>query len=200
MERTRLIFINGAPGTGKSAVSRALQKMLPDCALLDGDDVWNLRPFRVTEKSKELAFANMSAVLKNYLASGLARNVVFCWVMHERRIAEELLRRIGHTGGFSLFTLTCEEEELKRRILEGERSGARRKGGLALALERARQVRENFPQAADTAGNASNVRAGDRRHSVFFGCGDTVFLRPAAGSEDDTRRGVRAGTGLFVGI
>ena len=48
--------------------------------------------------------------------------------------------------------------------------------------------------------NASNVRAGDRRHSVFFGCGDTVFLRPAAGSEDDTRRGVRAGTGLFVGI
>ena len=77
MERTRLIFINGAPGTGKSAVSRALQKMLPDCALLDGDDVWNLRPFHVTEKSKELAFANMSAVLKNYLASGLARNVVF---------------------------------------------------------------------------------------------------------------------------
>ena len=143
MERTKLIFINGAPGTGKSAVSRALQKMLPDCALLDGDDVWNLRPFRVTEKSKELAFANMSAVLKNYLASGLARNVVFCWVMHERRIAEELLRRIGHTGGFSLFTLTCEEEVLKRRILEGERSGARRKGGLALALERARQVREN---------------------------------------------------------
>ena len=123
MERTKLIFINGAPGTGKSAVSRALQKMLPDCALLDGDDVWNLRPFRVTEKSKELAFANMSAVLKNYLASGLARNVVFCWVMHERRIAEELLRRIGHTGGVSLFTLTCEEEELKRRILEGERSG-----------------------------------------------------------------------------
>lgn len=167
MERTRLIFINGAPGTGKSAVSRALQKMLPDCALLDGDDVWNLRPFRVTEKSKELAFANMSAVLKNYLASGLARNVVFCWVMHERRIAEELLRRIGHTGGFSLFTLTCEEEELKRRILEGERNGARRKGGLALALERARQVRENFPQAADTAGKTPQTCAREIADILF---------------------------------
>ena len=167
MERTRLIFINGAPGTGKSAVSRAVQKMLPDCALLDGDDVWNLRPFRVTEKSKELAFANMSAVLKNYLASGLARNVVFCWVMHERRIAEELLRRIGHTGGLSLFTLTCEEEELKRRILEGERSGARRKGGLALALERARQVRENFPQAADTAGKTPQTCAREIADILF---------------------------------
>ena len=32
-----LYFINGAMGVGKTAVSRALQKMLPDCAFLDGD-------------------------------------------------------------------------------------------------------------------------------------------------------------------
>lgn len=152
MKNARLIFINGAPGTGKSSVSRALQKMLPRCALLDGDDVWNLRPFSVTEKSRELALANMSAVLKNYLGSGLASNVLFCWVMHERPIPEELLRRIRHEGDFSLFTLTCGEEELKRRILAEEESGARRKGGLPLALRRAEQVQKNFPDALDTAG------------------------------------------------
>ena len=54
-----------------------------------------------------MVLQNIVFLLRQFLACSAYQNIVFCWVMHERRIAEELLRRIGHTGGFSLFTLTC---------------------------------------------------------------------------------------------
>lgn len=39
-----LIFINGAMGVGKTATSRELQKLLPNCVFLDGDWCWDMSP------------------------------------------------------------------------------------------------------------------------------------------------------------
>ena len=51
----KLIFLRGAMGVGKTTVARALQKLLPQAAFLDGDWVWDIAPFTVTEETCEMA-------------------------------------------------------------------------------------------------------------------------------------------------
>ena len=119
--RPNLIFLNGTMGAGKTATGRALQKLLPSCALLDGDDVWNFTPFRVNEKTKELAFCNIAAVLNNYLASGLFENIC-------RRLRGDYILRP--------FTLCVSEPVLRARLGRDIAEGRRDEGVLARALER----------------------------------------------------------------
>lgn len=142
--RPNLIFLNGTMGAGKTATARALQKLLPACALLDGDDVWNFTPFCVNERTKELAFANIAAVLNNYLACGLFENIVFCWVMQHREIAEELLRRLHGEYAYRPFLLCVSERELCARLERDIAAGRRDAGVLARALERL-PLYEHYP-------------------------------------------------------
>ena len=73
----RLILINGTMGVGKSAVSRCIQRLLPACALLDGDWCWNVHPFSVTEESKRRVIDHIVTVLHGYLGCADVQNVVF---------------------------------------------------------------------------------------------------------------------------
>jgi tRNA uridine 5-carbamoylmethylation protein Kti12 len=49
-----LIFINGTMGVGKTATSRELQKLLPNCVFLDGDWCWDMSPFIVNDETKKV--------------------------------------------------------------------------------------------------------------------------------------------------
>ena len=86
----RLILINGTMGVGKSAVSRCIQRLLPACALLDGAWCWNVYPFSVTEESKRRVIDHIVTVLSGYLGCADVENLVFCWVMQRRGVAESV--------------------------------------------------------------------------------------------------------------
>ena len=121
-----LYVINGAMGVGKTAVSRALQHLLPDCAFVDGDACWDIAPFRVTEVRKKLVFSNAAYLLNAYLACEEVQNCVFCWVMQRREIVETLLRKLSFEGvRLVRVTLTAREETLRARI-EGDIAAGRR--------------------------------------------------------------------------
>lgn len=113
----RLIMINGAMGVGKSAVSRCIQRLLPACALLDGDWCWNVHPFFVTEESKRRVMDHIVTVLRGYLDCADVKNIVFCWVMQRREIAESILARLplGDVK-VSRFTLTASPETVVARL------------------------------------------------------------------------------------
>ena len=121
-----LYFINGAMGVGKTAVSRALQKMLPDCAFLDGDWCWDIAPFRVTPAWKALVMENAARLLSAYLACGDVRSVVFCWVMQYRETVESLLSMLP-LGNVRLVrvTLTAQEDTLRARLSADIAAGRR---------------------------------------------------------------------------
>lgn len=150
MERTKLIFINGTMGAGKTAVCRALQKKIPPNVLLDGDDCRNMRPFAVNAATKVLVTDNICALLNNYIGSGLFDNVLFCWVMHERAIVDGLLGRLRGAYGFRLFTLTCSEKALRRRLAEDIAAGRRDAGIIERSLERAAHYQNMGGTAIDT--------------------------------------------------
>ena len=112
-----LIFINGTMGAGKTAVSRALQKRLEPCVFLDGDWCWDMRPFAVTEETKAVVTDNICAMLSNFLRCGAWENIIFCWVMQDRAIADGILSRLDLTNVQArLFTLMVSEDTLRARL------------------------------------------------------------------------------------
>ena len=121
-----LYLIGGPMGVGKTTVGRALQQMLPNCVFLDGDWCWDMKPFSVTDETKTLVMDNICHMLGNFLQCSVFENVVFCWVMHQQAIVEEILSRLPlqevqvHT-----ISLVCSPETLALRLQKDVDAGLR---------------------------------------------------------------------------
>ena len=134
-----LIFVNGTMGAGKTTVCRILKNKLPPSVFADGDDLWDMCPFIVNGRSKEMVLSNIAAVLSGFLQSGLFENILFCWVMHEESIVEDILSRLTRKDfRFFLFTLESDRDTLRERLAKDVEKGARSGGVFARSEERAK--------------------------------------------------------------
>ncbi len=130
-----LIIITGAPGIGKTAVGREVFERLSDCAWLDGDDVWRINPFEVTEHTKAIVIRNIPYVLRGYLEAGY-EYVLLTWVLHQQAIIDDVLAGLrGLDFEVRAFTLIAEEDVL----LDRWRARAGREQVPELVADRLRQ-------------------------------------------------------------
>ena len=121
-----LIFINGTMGIGKTTTSKELQKLLPKCVFLDGDWCWDMSPFIVTDETKNMVIDNISYLLNNFISCTEYENIIFCWVMHEQRILDDVLSRLNkHDCILYKFSIVCSEQSLIARITGDIRQGIR---------------------------------------------------------------------------
>lgn len=122
----RLILLRGPMGVGKTAVGRELQKLLPDCAFLDGDWCWDIRPFTVDEETKAMVLDNIRHMLTGYLRCGAVENIIFAWVMQEKEIVDAVCDGLPLSGvELHCFTLTAAEVALTTRLQRDIASGLR---------------------------------------------------------------------------
>ncbi|HNZ32722.1 MAG TPA: zeta toxin family protein [Candidatus Cloacimonas sp.] len=137
-----LILIGGAPGTGKSSVASQLYCRLKNSVWLDGDDLWRMNPFLVTEARKEMILNNAAFVLSSFIRESFSY-IIFSWVMHEPAIVQRLLEKISIRQYRLLhFNLLCSESTLMQHISTTDRDPG-------LCLERLRSIQENYPDAVD---------------------------------------------------
>lgn len=158
-----LIFINGTMGVGKSAVCRELKKLLPHNVFLDGDHCWDMTPFTVNETTCCMVLDNICALLNSFLKSGMFENILFCWVMHERGIIDEILSRLSGDFRFHLFTLECSEKELLRRLNGDIAAGIRSQDVVSRSLERAAHYKNMRSVCIDT----TNLSPLQTAHKIF---------------------------------
>lgn len=132
-----LICIAGTMGVGKTTTCRALQGMLPGCVFLDGDWCWDARPFLVNEETQALVIRNIAFLLRGFVDCTAYKTVLFCWVLHERDILEQILRAMG-PGGYRLHVLSliCAPEALEKRLGADVQAGLRAPEVLPRSLER----------------------------------------------------------------
>src|ERR1700759_108510 len=90
-----LIIVGGTMGVGKTATCRELQKILPRNVFLDGDWCWDMQPFAVTAETIAMVNGNIAHLLNSFLACSEFENVIFCWVLHEQRILDDLLAALN---------------------------------------------------------------------------------------------------------
>ena len=130
-----LIFISGPMGVGKTTISRALQKIMPNNVFLDGDWCWDMKPFVVSEERKKMVIENITFLLQNFINRGDYENIIFCWVMQEDEISRDILSQLdkNEVNVFE-FALICSPEALKKRICRDIENGVREEDVLERAL------------------------------------------------------------------
>ena len=132
-----LYLIGGTMGVGKTAVSKQLQKDLPNSVFLDGDWCWDAHPFQVTEETKAMVIDNICHVLNNFLACSAYENIIFCWVMHVQNIIDTILNNL-HTENVRIrcISLLVDETALRNRISKDVERGIRTVDVLERSLAR----------------------------------------------------------------
>ncbi len=122
----RLILVGGTMGVGKTTTCRELARLLPHNVLLDGDWCWQMTPFTVSEETQAMVMDNIAHLLGNFLRCSRLENVIFCWVMHEQRIIDDLLARLDTKGvAVCSVSLICTESALRARLLGDVAAGIR---------------------------------------------------------------------------
>lgn len=113
-----LYLIGGTMGVGKTSACQALKEMLPDSVFLDGDWCWDSDPFKATDETKAMVIDNICYLLNNFLRCSAYRNIIFCWVMHEQSIIDEIMQRLNLSDTTSVKTvsLVCSPEVLMARL------------------------------------------------------------------------------------
>jgi hypothetical protein len=121
-----LIIIGGTMGVGKTATCRELQKILPRNVFLDGDWCWDMHPFVVTDETKAMVNSNIVHLLNSFLACSEFENVIFCWVLHEQHILDDLINALNLNGCTThCFSLVSTEQALVERLNHDIAAGKR---------------------------------------------------------------------------
>ncbi len=112
-----IYLIGGTMGVGKTTVSQKLKKKLPNSVFLDGDWCWDADPFQVTEETKAMVMRNICFLLNSFLQCTAYENIIFCWVMHEQSIIDEIIDRLDTKDARVIkISLMIDETDLRKRL------------------------------------------------------------------------------------
>ncbi|TEB05596.1 hypothetical protein Psch_02637 [Pelotomaculum schinkii] len=155
----RLIFINGTMGVGKTSTCKELLGLLQPSVFLDGDWCWCMNPFRVTDETKQMVENNICFLLNSFLSCTEYENVIFCWVMHQESIINNLLEKLNFTNiEVYKFTLSVSKEALTQRLKRAIENGERTSDVLQRSLDRLPLYQEMNTTHIDVS-NISPVQA-----------------------------------------
>lgn len=132
----QLYLIGGPMGVGKTTVCQALKRCLERSVFLDGDWCWDANPFQVTEETKAMVLDNITFLLNRFLRCSAYDHVIFCWVLHEQAILDEILSRIQTTGEIRIhaISLISDEASLRQRLERDVELGVRLQDVIARSL------------------------------------------------------------------
>ena len=132
-----LYFIGGTMGIGKTTISQALKRSLNRSVFLDGDWCWDMHPFTVTPETKRLVQLNIVTLLNNFLQSPAFDDVIFCWVMHQQEIIDNLLKQIDTSNSRLInLSLVSNAENLRERLQKDIDTGLRQNDILERSIAR----------------------------------------------------------------
>lgn len=133
----KLYLIGGTMGVGKTTTGQILKKRLPDSVYLDGDWCWDMNPFRVTDETKRMVMDNICCLLRNFARSTACQNIIFCWVMHEQGILDEILKRVDNRElQVVKISLICREDMLRVRLQKDIEAGLREESVIERSIAR----------------------------------------------------------------
>lgn len=122
----KLILLGGTMGVGKTAVCRLLSQQLAPSVWLDGDWCWMMNPFVVNDENKAMVMGNIHALLRSFLQNSSLEYILFCWVLHEQSIWDDVLQGLPLEDAQVVeIALTCSPEALRQHFEADGRDLAR---------------------------------------------------------------------------
>lgn len=124
-------------GVGKTTVCQILKKKMDKAVFLDGDWCWDADPFLVNDETKKMVMENISFLLNNFIHCSYYDNIIFCWVMHEQEIINQLLERLDTKEcTIKIISLLCREKQLVDRLKKDVCLGLRTAEVIKRSVER----------------------------------------------------------------
>tara|TARA_Y100000310_G_scaffold333646_1_gene411616 strand:+ start:1159 stop:1656 length:498 start_codon:yes stop_codon:yes gene_type:complete len=118
-----LIFLSGAPGSGKTTIGKLLQKRLNSVFIEVGrirelhlNKTWN----NATKKEEQMSFENLVFILKNYIKNGY-KNIIITDLKDER--IQEIPKVFSRLNYKIISLIVKEDQELKKRVKGNRDSG-----------------------------------------------------------------------------
>ena len=122
----KLYLIGGTMGVGKTTTCQLLKQRLQNSVFLDGDWCWDAHPFTVTEETKAMVIENICFLLNQFLRCSAYENVIFCWVMHQQEIIDDILSRLDLSDcSVRCISLMCTPDALIQRLQRDVDAGIR---------------------------------------------------------------------------
>lgn len=132
-----IFLIGGTMGVGKTTTCQILKRKLDHSVFLDGDWCWDMHPFQVTEETKKMVMDNICFLLNRFIRCSAYENIVFCWVMHEQAIIDEIIARLDLSDCACFpISLICNKEALQARLLMDVNAGIRGEEVIARSTDR----------------------------------------------------------------
>ena len=132
-----LYLISGTMGVGKTSICQSLKKKLKNAVFLDGDWCWDADPFQVNDETRKIVVDNICHLLNNFIHCSVYDNVIFCWVMHEQNIINDIVCRLDLTNcHVKSISLICRSDVLTKRLKSDIKAGIRQKDVLVRSIER----------------------------------------------------------------
>lgn len=154
-----VILVNGTMGVGKTATCRELQKLLPNNVFLDGDWCWDMHPFVVCDETKAMVMDNICHILNNFIRCSEFQNIIFCWVMHEQYIIDELLTKLDKDDcKVKIFSLIADKGALEHRLKKDIECGVRSYDVIKRSIARVEKYSALHTEKIDVS-NISQVQA-----------------------------------------
>ena len=157
-----LYLIGGTMGVGKTTVCRILKQQLPDAVFLDGDWCWDADPFVVTEETKAMVLQNICFMLGQFLRCSAYRKVIFCWVMQDQAVIDDILARLEpDTRNCRVHTISllADAATVQARLQKDIEGGVRTADVVARSLARLPCYRQLNTRKIDTAGRTPGAVA-----------------------------------------
>lgn len=132
-----LFLVGGTMGVGKTTTCRILEQKLNNSVFLDGDWCWDMHPFQVTEETKRMVVENICFLLNNFIRCSAYENIVFCWVMHQQAIIDDILAHLDTSNcDIHTISLVCGEQALRVRLRKDVDAGIREEDVIQRSVER----------------------------------------------------------------
>lgn len=133
----QLYLIGGSMGVGKTTTCLELKNLLHNSVFLDGDWCWDMHPFTVTMETKQMVMDNICYLLNNFIKCTEYEHIIFCWVMHEQEIINEILSNLNTTNcDVHKISLICSESSLRKRLEKDISKGIRKNDVMQRSLKR----------------------------------------------------------------
>ncbi|MPL95159.1 hypothetical protein SDC9_41325 [bioreactor metagenome] len=132
-----VFLIGGTMGVGKTTVCQILKRKLNRSVFLDGDWCWDMNPFQITDETKQMVMNNICFLVNSFIKCSAYENIVFCWVMHEQPVIDEIISRLDVTGcKVHTISLVCSEQALRARLQKDVDAGIRESDIIGRSMER----------------------------------------------------------------
>lgn len=124
-------------GVGKTATCQILKQKLNNSVFLDGDWCWDMHPFQVTEETKRMVIENICFLLNNFIGCSAYENIIFCWVMNQQSIIDDILSRLD-TANCNVYSISliCSEQALQARLQKDVDADIRTEDVIQRSIER----------------------------------------------------------------